>query len=85
MSFELREGQGALFKHDKQGNEKAPDYKGNGMFAGKRVEIAGWIREGKNGKFLRLKLEEPCERRASQSERQQARHEPDSFPSDIPF
>lgn len=50
---------GVLFKNDKKGNEKAPDYKGKVNVNGKDLELAGWIREGKTGQFLSLKVSEP--------------------------
>ncbi len=54
MGFENKEGFGNLFTNDKKGNEKAPDRKGEIMLGGVVWEIAGWIKEGKNGKFLSL-------------------------------
>ena len=56
---------GILFKNDKKGNEKAPDYKGKVNVNGKDLEIAGWIREGKSGQFLSLKVSEPRQKVAS--------------------
>ena len=47
---------GVLFKNDKKGNEKAPDYKGKVNIEGKEKDIAGWIREGKSGKFISIKV-----------------------------
>ncbi len=47
---------GVLFKNDKKGNEKAPDYKGKVNIEGKEKDIAGWIREGKSGKFISIKI-----------------------------
>jgi uncharacterized protein (DUF736 family) len=49
---------GVLFKNDKKGNEKAPDYKGKVNIEGKEKDIAGWIREGKSGKFISIKISE---------------------------
>lgn len=49
---------GVLFKNDKKGNEKAPDYKGKVNVEGKEKDIAGWIREGKSGKFISIKISE---------------------------
>jgi hypothetical protein len=43
---------GVIFKNDKKGNDKAPDYKGTINIEGKEYEIACWIKEGKNGKFF---------------------------------
>jgi hypothetical protein len=47
---------GVMFKNDKKGNEKAPDYKGKVNIEGKDKDIAGWIREGKSGKFISIKI-----------------------------
>jgi hypothetical protein len=49
---------GVLFKNDSE-NEKAPAYKGKINVDGKEYELAAWIREGKNGKFMSLKVQEP--------------------------
>jgi len=49
---------GALFKNDKKGNEKAPDYKGKINVGGKEYKLASWIRESKEGvKYMSLKIE----------------------------
>ena len=53
---------GVLFKNDKKGNEKAPDYKGKVNIEGKEKDIAGWIREGKSGKFISIKISEPMKK-----------------------
>ena len=57
MAFELKEGQGTLFKNDKKGNDKAPDYRGELSLAGEMFKIAGWLKDGKNGKWMSLKAE----------------------------
>lgn len=51
---------GVLFKHDKQGNEKAPDYKGNCEINGVEMWISAWIRAKKSDpsqKFMSLSFE----------------------------
>ena len=53
---------GVLFKNDKKGNEKAPDYKGKVNVEGKEKDIAGWIREGESGKFISIKISEPMKK-----------------------
>lgn len=40
---------GALFKNDKQGNEKRPDYRGPLNVDGKELEMAAWIRKSEKG------------------------------------
>ena len=48
---------GAIFKNDKKGNEKAPDYKGKINVDGKDKQIALWLRESKAGnKFFSVKI-----------------------------
>jgi hypothetical protein len=41
-----------LFKNDKGDNPKKPNYTGILNSEGVEFRIAGWIREGKNGKFI---------------------------------
>ena len=49
---------GALFKNDKRGNEKAPDYTGEYTTPeGQKRRIAAWLRESKSGKkYMALKF-----------------------------
>lgn len=43
----------ALFKNDKQGNEKRPDYTGTITVNGEEMRMSAWIRESKTGnKFM---------------------------------
>jgi uncharacterized protein (DUF736 family) len=64
MSYEQRENTGALFRNDKkQPGERTPDYRGDAMVNGVKVEIAAWIKESASGKkFMSLKFSEPRER-----------------------
>ena len=57
MAFTLNEGQGTLFKNDKKGNDKAPDYRGELMIGETLHKVAGWLKEGKSGKWMSLKVE----------------------------
>ena len=49
---------GALFRN--QGKEKdiQPDYNGDVTIAGTKYRLAGWLKTGKNGKFLSLAVSE---------------------------
>ena len=58
MAFEQKEGSGALFKNDKDGNESRPDYRGDCKVGGKVYRISAWIKEGKKGKWMSLSLQE---------------------------
>ena len=50
---------GVLFKNDKRGNEKAPDYRGSAVLNNIDLNISAWIkRSSKTGdKFLSLRFE----------------------------
>jgi hypothetical protein len=55
MAFEQRNNSGVLFKNSrKQEGSKPPDYRGELVIDGALFEVAGWVREGKRGKFLAL-------------------------------
>lgn len=63
---------GALFKSDKQGNEKRPDYKGPANVDGIEKEMAAWITKDRNGNtFMRIKFEDKRDRQ------QQSKQQPD--------
>jgi hypothetical protein len=59
MAFELKDGQGTLFRNDKEDNAARPDYRGEANIDGTLYRIAGWIKEGKNGKWLSLSIALP--------------------------
>ena len=64
MPYEPRPNTFVLFRNDKKGNEKAPDYKGNLIDEnGAKKNIAAWIKDGKNGKFMSGVTEEPWEKK----------------------
>lgn len=48
---------GVLFKNDKDGNEKRPDYKGSAEIEGVQYWVSAWIRDGAKGKFMSMKYE----------------------------
>ena len=53
---------GAMFKRDKEGNEKRPDYSGPLNVDGTEWQIAAWITESKAGnKYMSLRVEPPYE------------------------
>jgi hypothetical protein len=72
---------GVLFKNQSE-NEKAPAYKGKINVDGKDYELAAWIREGKSGKFMSLKVQEP---RQKQAPSQAPQKDFDSMEDDVPW
>ena len=49
---------GILFKNDIGDNPKRPAYKGKIDINGTEYQLAGWLREGKSGKFISLKIDD---------------------------
>lgn len=59
MAYELREGQGSLFKNDKKTADNHPDYTGTVLIHGEKMRLAGWKKQGKNGgTFLSISISE---------------------------
>ena len=81
MAFELKEGHGTWHKNNKAGNEKRPDYRGELLLNGVVYELAGWIKDGKRGKWMSVaakpkdapKVDKPAPKPAQ------------DFEDDIPF
>jgi len=81
MSYTPKPGSFALFKNDKEGNEKRPDYVGDGLDQnGNPVKISAWIKQGKNGKFMSCTIQ--AKTRGEPSKRQEPT--PD-VNTDVPF
>ena len=66
MAYEMKNGQGSLFKNDKEGNDARPDYTGKLMVDGQLYRVAGWIKaSGRSGeKYMSLHAEAFTERPA---------------------
>lgn len=62
MSYEPKDGSGALFRNDKGDNPSRPDYRGDIRIDGTDYELAAWIKEGKKGKFMSLAAKPKGER-----------------------
>jgi len=59
MAYEQKPGDFTLFKNDKEGNDKRPDYTGNGIaLDGTRIKISAWIKQGKTAKFMSCRMQE---------------------------
>ena len=59
---------GVLFKNDKDGNEKRPDYKGSAEIEGVQYWVSAWIRDGAKGKFMSMKYEAKEKQQSQQSQ-----------------
>ncbi len=61
MAYENAPGTGALFPNDRKTSDRHPDHTGSitvhrDLKAGEKVNLAAWVREGKKGKFLSLRM-----------------------------
>lgn len=57
--YEMKEGQGSLFRNAKEGNEKRPDYRGQIKLNGTFYDVSGWIKDGAKGKWMSLSVQLP--------------------------
>ena len=80
MPYEKREGQGNLFKNDKEGVENRPDYRGDILIDGQEYWLSSWIKEGKNGKFMSLQAQRKDAKPAAKTTQA-----PPGMSEDIPF
>lgn len=79
MSYELKEGQGSLFKNQKREKDTHPHATGSALIGGVEYWISAWTKDGKNGKWQSLAFK-PKDKQASRSPEKQ----PASL-EDIPF
>jgi len=50
---------GAIFKNDNKKAENHPDYRGKVNVNGKEMEMALWVKQGKNGSYFSASFSEP--------------------------
>ncbi len=61
MAYENAPGTGALFPNDRKTSDNQPDRTGHiiahrDIKAGEKLRLAAWVKEGKKGKFLSLRM-----------------------------
>lgn len=77
-----RTNTGALFKNDKQGNEKRPDYTGTVNVNGTDFQLSAWIKSSKAGtKYMSLSVQP---KRTAETQREPVKTE-EAFSDEIPF
>lgn len=78
MAYELKEGQGSLFKNDKKERASQPDLKGYVMVGGEKCQLAAWVKKAQNGTpYYSIQLEKPLQQEKAESLEPQ--------PDDLPF
>jgi len=60
MAYEIKPGNGSIFRNQYKKEDKHPDYKGQVRTPdGQLLDVACWLKEGKNGKFFSVSLKAP--------------------------
>lgn len=75
---------GVMFKNDKGGNEKRPDWKGSIEIDGVHYWCSGWSRESAKGPLISMKLEKKEVQQSAPAPKQAATQSPVDE-SDCPF
>lgn len=75
---------GALFKNEKATTEKSPQYTGKINVNGKEYRLAAWVKEGKKGKFMSLKVSD-LEQAKPDNSSQFKQNGFDDLSDDVPF
>ena len=75
---------GILFTNDKRGNERAPDYTGNLNVGGTDYRLAAWVKKGKKGKFITIKVSD-IEPPITTEDGRDDPDTPDDLDDEIPF
>jgi uncharacterized protein (DUF736 family) len=90
-NFQQKPGFGSLFRNKKE-KDTQPDYRGDACTPkGEQIEIAGWLKQDKNGKtFMSLKVQEPREQRQQEAPQQRQQQAPQRaaralYDEDAPF
>lgn len=85
MGFELKAGQGTLFKNTRKTTDNHPDYTGEININGKVMWLSAWIKEGKKGKFMSLAAKDKEDQRQTSSPAPKGGSGFDDMSDDIPF
>ncbi|QQM14846.1 hypothetical protein [Stenotrophomonas phage BUCT555] len=74
MAYEMRPGSGNMFNNDYKETDRHPDLKGKIMTPdGQEWDVAGWWKDGRNGQFLSLNVQEPYRRPGEYNEQPRGR------------
>lgn len=87
MAYEMKDGQGSLFRNSKKEKDNHPDYTGKLMLGGVEYRLAAWLKEGNTGKWMSISatVKEDAPKNAPQPSRSKAPSKFDDLHDDLPF
>jgi hypothetical protein len=86
MAFELKDGQGSLFRNNRKEQESHPDHTGTIKVAGVEYWLNGWVRETKNGqKYFSLSVKPKQARTLADPPPPSQERQTDPFNDEVPF
>jgi hypothetical protein len=85
MAFELREGQGSLFRNENRTGDNQPNARGDALIGGVVYEISAWTKEGKKGKFQSLSIKPKQQREHGERRNPSGGYPDDDDGGPIPF
>jgi len=84
--MEERNNSGVLFRNNKGGNERKPDYTGHAMVDGKSVRLAAWVRTSTTGnKYLSVAFSEDEPQQTQDAPKATPSPQPTAPEDDLPF
>ena len=85
--MEQKDNSGAIFKHDKKDNDKAPDYSGKIVVDGVEKRIALWLNTSKDGtkKYFSVKISESQQQSNAPAEKPAPAKVVEDDNNDLPF
>lgn len=93
MSYQPKEGSGALFKNDKGDNAARPDYRGDICINGEIYELAAWVKplpSDASKRYMSISAkpkqqQAPARTQAPKRQQRQPANDFSDMDSDIPF
>lgn len=83
MAYEQKENTGSMFVNEKKEKETHPDRTGSALIGGVEYWVSGWIKDGKNGKWMSLSFQQKVAK-PQEKKPDPARHF-DDMKDNIPF